>query len=80
VDVYRDKRLVLGSLHARQFLRGDFDKLVENVEEHVARHRHDLLVGASQLQRHFAVSSPDHLQTEQAHLRRKQSNRRNATK
>jgi len=68
MDVNGDERLVLGSFHARQFLRRDFDELVENVEKHVARHRHDLLVGARQLQSHLAVSSPDHLQAEQTDL------------
>ena len=61
VDVDGDQCFVLSSLHARQFLRRDFDELVENVEEHVAGHRHDLLVSASQLQSDLAVSRPDHL-------------------
>jgi len=64
MDVYGDERLVLGPLGARQFLRRDLDELVEDVEKHVARHRHDLLVGSRQLQGDLAVARPDHLQPE----------------
>jgi len=61
VDVYGDKRFVLRSLDARQFLRRDFNQLIENIEEHVACHRHDLLVSSRQLQSDLAVARPDHL-------------------
>jgi len=61
MDVNGDERFELGSVDARQFLRGDVDQLVEDVEEFPVGGWHHALVIARLLQRQFRLGRPYHL-------------------
>ena len=70
MHVNGDEGLKLGTIHLGQLRGGHLNQLVQEVQELLVGRRHHLLVCAGVLQRALSVARPDHLDTEQAHLRR----------